>query len=345
MKNSDNQLLKDLLSRGIKIEDINNAIRKSGYPLQNKVVNIIKKLIPNINEEEGYLDKKTKELRSIDISAQKPLWNYKEKQPRVRPELNLLIECKQSELPFIFFLSDNIKETPNFPIFAGLHSNNIEITTDDDASTWSFSINQILELHNNKFIRNDPIFCTTMSKCERKGKSIELSGSNSFNNLIFPIISAMDFFIHEEKPSKSAQYFDLHMVIGLGVLDAPMIGVKIYGNKHKIKPIHWVRIVRHHPDKYDYWENKENIFGIDIVHKDYLKEYLEKHLLPFADEYSKRVIRHTEVLASGKAFISGMEKDSWNNIEKRLKPRTIDKKLKRIKKIGNNIFPILKKSD
>ena len=345
MKKSDDALLKNLLSKGIKIGDINNAIKKSGYPLQNKVVEIVKKYVPNINEEEGFIDKKTKEIRSIDISAYTWLFDYKDKQPKVRPNLNLLIECKQSELPYIFFLSENVKSIPNFPIFAGLHSNNIEITTDDDASTWNFSIHQLFELYKHKFISGDPLFCTTMSKCERKGKLIKLSGFKAFSNLIFPLIGAMEFFVNEEKPPKTAQYFDSHIVIGLGVLDAPMIGVVVSEKKHKINPIKWVRLAKHHPDRDTYFENKANIYGIDIVHKDFLEEYLEKHLLPFAKDYSKLAIKHAEVLASGKGFISGMGKDSWKSIEKKLKPRTLDKKVKRVRKIGNNIFTIFRKSD
>jgi len=60
---------------------------------------------------------------------------------------------------------------------------------------------------------------------------------------------------------------------------------------------------------------------VDIVHKDFLQTYVQNHVLPFAAEFSGLAIKHDKVLATGKAFVSGMNEKPYIELEKRLKPR------------------------
>ncbi len=75
--------------------------------------------------------------------------------------------------------------------------------------------------------------CTTFSKCVRAGNEMKLSGSAPFNRLIRPLLKSMQHFHIIETPPSTARYFDCHVAIGVGVLDAPMVGVTLSGQNRE----------------------------------------------------------------------------------------------------------------
>src|ERR1051325_9310089 len=123
------------LPNAITESQLADAIKASGYPLQTLVAECLKSHF-GLRHEWAYLDRQTKELRAIDLLAERDLYDWKTAHPRVRPRLDLLIECKQTELPHLFFVAEP-PWTADFPVLAGLRSKNVEITSDDDASTHS----------------------------------------------------------------------------------------------------------------------------------------------------------------------------------------------------------------
>lgn len=307
------------LGSGLTDAEILAAVSQSGYPLQLIVANLLRPQF-HIHEEWSYVDKDTHEPRTIDILAEKWLWDINQEQPRVRPTLDLLVECKQSALPYVFFLSSSKPPVPNFPLLAGLFRDTLTITTDDSPSTWELPVLHALELDSHPFIKESE-YCFLFTKCVRKGKKVELSGSEPFHELVLPILKAMHHFQTAESPTKTSQYFDCHLVIGIVILDAPMVGVLVSEQNRNLTLLPWARVVRHESKEIPDWFHKTRLFAIDIVHKDFLQYYLDKHVFPFAQEFSRLVIKHQQILASGKAFAKGMQKYWSKNIEQRLEPR------------------------
>lgn len=127
------------------------------YPLQTIVYEKLSGKF-RIQEEWNFIDSDSNGERAIDLIAQMDLYEYKDPQPRVRPSLNLIIECKQSDLPYVFFITKGKPITPNFPVIAGLQSNNVVITSDDDPSSWNFSVLYTLGLSSHDFLRKTPLF-------------------------------------------------------------------------------------------------------------------------------------------------------------------------------------------
>jgi hypothetical protein len=111
----------NVLAAGVTDAAVLVAVARSGYPLQTIVAEKPAAEF-RVREEWSYLDRDSKGLRSMDVLASRRLFGFDEPQPRVRPELNLLIECKKSELPFVFFANRHKPWLPNFPIVAGLKS-------------------------------------------------------------------------------------------------------------------------------------------------------------------------------------------------------------------------------
>ena len=254
----------------------------------------------------------------------------------------MVIECKQSDLPYVFFLSESNTRLSDFPVISGLKTGEIIITSDDDPSSWAFRPLELLDLDHLPFLQDSVPLCLTLSKCIRKGKDLVLSGSDPYQNLIFPILKASSHFDRIQKPPPTAHYFDCEMVIGLAVLDAPMVGVRLTNSGTKIELLPWVRVVRHQPadgaNKYD----RRNVIGIDLVHKEFLNNYIDGHVLPFANEFSSMVLKHPDVLADERGFVAGMGKSSWTNIEPRLQRATLASGKKRWNAGFKNILSSLR---
>lgn len=236
------------ISAGITESDVLAVVKKSGYPLQFMVSNYLRNSLGpqiKIEEEWSFTDDITKESRTIDIHAAKYLYEFKE-QLRVRPTLDLLIECKQSELPYIFFLSSQSDKVwlPLFPNFAGLFE---EAARNKDGAI--APIASALDLHTEPFLITPPAWCLTFSKCVRQGKTISLSGSDSYLGLIFPLLKGLRHFKDIEKPPPTARYFDCHLILCIGVLDAPMIGIQVGENTNEAIYLPWIRVIRHQSEK------------------------------------------------------------------------------------------------
>jgi len=328
MRSSSNNPVTNKLVAGVTEQAIYDAVTKSGYPLQLQVVDLIRKRFGDeernlygIVEEWSYIHKDSGEVRTIDIMAQKQLWSIGESQLTTRPNLALLVECKQSDMPHIFFLSSSKPWMPNFPLLAGLRSSHVTISTDDTPEQWSLPISLALAFDRHPFL-NEPEHCVSFAKCERKGRRLELSGEHVFKDILLPILRAMQHFRKEETPPKARQYFDCDLTLGIAVLDAPMIGVRVSEQGPVLTFMPWVRALRHETgEARDYFTSR--LYGIDIVHKDFFESYLDEHVLPFANDVALLVKKHHEIVTTGEAFVSGFGRNTQvRGLEQRLQPPT-----------------------
>lgn len=310
------------LGAGITEDFVKEAVSKSGYPLQTVIANLLAEQEFGVQEEWSYINPDSNRDRTIDIMAQRDFFELGPDQPRVRPTLNLLFECKQSDLPFVFFLSSTPPTSTHFPLLAGLFSDEVELTSDDDPSTHTFGIVDTLGLGWHPFLQNVSLSCTSFSKCVRKGANVELSGSDPFNGLVLPLLKSLHHFKTARTPQTAPWYSDLHLVLGVGVLDAPMVGVTVSGDSNELTLVPWVRVIRHESYEGPNWWERTRLLAIDIVHRDFFEQYVRGHALPFAETFSELAIKHQSVLATGKGFASGLMTGGIDKIEQTLQPRT-----------------------
>lgn len=321
---------RNILGAGVSDADVIAAVEKSGYPLQDVVAEILVASRFNYQPEWCYVDRSTKELRTLDLHAIKYLYDSREaKQPEVEPTLDLLIECKQSELPYVFFLNRPSRHLINSPEVVGLDHHSIEIATDESGSTITFPILSALDLAADAF-QQEPAYASSFSKCHRKGQSLELSGTEAYSGLVLPLINSVQHLRRAEQPLETHRYFRAHLVPAIGVLDAPMVGASVKEGKTELKLVPWVRVLRHeYLEEADTWQ-RDRLWTIDVVHKDFFVTYLEKHLGPFAEKFAERVLRHPTELVSGKGFVPQFFKDHSSPIETRLIPRSAAAMAKRL---------------
>lgn len=309
------------LTAGVTEASVASAITRSGYPLQGVVAAKLAATGFYVQEEWSYLDRDAKTLRNVDLLAGKMLFDFGLKNVRVRPQLDLIVECKKSELPYIFFNTHQSAWLADFPVVAGLRSKTITLSTDDSRSTWTNPVLMALGLSDHPFISGASL-CSTLSKCVRRsGGELELSGDDTYNGIVLPLVKAVAHFEGTEAPRPTHIYFDAHLTLPLAVADAPMVLAKTDGTtvETELKP--WIRVVRH-----DYYEDQDGehthrLCALDVVHVDFLDTYINDHLMPFASEFSSRAVRHQEELATGKGFAAGLEANSHTDIESRMKAK------------------------
>lgn len=308
------------LPSGLSHADLVRAVSQSGFPLQTIVARMLRQSDARmgVTEEWSYLDPETQKARTIDILATLDLYDFVAEQQRVEPTLNALIECKQSEMPYLFFLTDEEPWIPNFPSVAGLVDQVITISTDDDTSTWSLDVLHAFELDRHPFMRA-PAFAFSFSKSSRKGKKIELTGSDAYDGLMQPLLKAVQHYHVAEAPTDIAVYFRAHLVVAIAVLDAPMITVRVAEGEQRLAFEPWVRVVRRVTQE-PHRLHSHHVFAIDVLHKDFVGTYLTRHLRPFAESFRDAVNRHQAELATCKAFASGMGANSRTGRESRLRP-------------------------
>lgn len=276
------------------------AVTESGYPLQTAASSRLHKEF-RIWEEWSFLDRDSDKLRALDIRADKELFDLGEgPELRLRPHLTLLVECKSSQSPYVFFLSPTSQPRRGFPRIAGLHSTAISLITDDTPSSFTYSLPSLLRLDKHSFAWPNA-YCMTFSQLVNPGNP-QLSGSKPYHSLVRPLTKALLHFDDVVEPPETAVYFDVHAVIAVALLGAPMVGAPPGDSGADPYLLPWVRVFRHEFKSGSHWLDRRRFLSLDAVHWAYFDKYLQEHLLPFAREFSRRVKDHPDVIATGKGY-------------------------------------------
>jgi hypothetical protein len=278
---------------GIKVNDISNAINKSGYPLQLVIANSLIEITTEwttIQEEWAYVDSDTNQTRTLDIFANLPLYDLTSKGVRMRPWLTLLIECKRTDLPYVFFLSRTSSRLRQFPIIGGSPVNDL-CWLDSNQPETRTNATDALGLQKHSFLKNIPR-CMTFSKCERKGKDFILSGSDPYQNLVLPLVKAALYSRNRSRPRPTHRFFDFAITVPVAIIEGPMLGVYIAESSTDVTALPWIRVVRHIGQ--DQSHHQEAVTAIDVIHRGFWKQYLSDHLLPFARDFSAKVVKYED---------------------------------------------------
>jgi hypothetical protein len=316
----------NLLPAGLTEGRLDQAISASGYPLQSRISGKLMSSFESVDDEWGYIDRDTNTYRTLDILATQRLWQFKVQRGqrlhnplRIRPNLTVLIECKQSELPYLFFQSSIPKDLHQLPLVVGLRHSKLELSTRGTRSTWIYGIPAALSLPSLPFIKDAPATCSTFSRVARKGNDLELTGSDVYSGVVQPLLKAALHLETIYKPRSTFAYLDCAVVVLLAVIFGPMVVVKVAGDSHSMSYAPWIRVLRQEPIPGAQHFDTHRMFAIDCVHSEYLGAYLDNHLLPFAREFGIRAERHHEELYHGRGSVPSEKHFSGPDLEARLK--------------------------
>jgi hypothetical protein len=303
------------LPDGVTTDDLCAAITQSGYPLQAAIANALRDSLAHgdyyltMQEEWAYVDSDTGQVRSIDIFAELPLVKPPTARPlSVTPYLNLLVECKQSEMPYIFFLRG---EAPgkhyDFPEIGGLPNLDLTLFSEEDGCAdecpYAMSLYDVYSVGNLDFFEFPCPFAINISKVvRRKSGGIELTGDDSYRSLTLPLMKAADHLKQVSQPQTTSADSNLacRIIICLAVLRAPMFGVARTGQGDNLSPLPWVRVCRLEPQQPGLpFRTVSNVRYYDCVHEAYLPDYLIA-LLSDVEILASRIEQSGDVILDGK---------------------------------------------
>jgi hypothetical protein len=297
------------LPEGVTEQMLLEAVERSGYPLQTTVAAKLSQSF-RVQQEWAYIDSESGVARAADVLADRELYKFTEHR-LVRPHLVLIVECKRSDLPIVFFESPSAAVPPDFPRFAGLKESNIPIVFEKTMDgTYSTPIAELLSLGSTAFVRSQIPSSAACAGSARKGKGLELTGADIFQSVTHTLSKAARHFVRNSLPPTTAVYFDLYAVLCIAVFDAPMFVVKSQQTAPTVKPAPWVRLIRHeHDEAGSHRVERDRSIIIDAVHVEFLPELMSDYLDPLGETLGKNVKVCEKVLARG----SGVAVGAWND--------------------------------
>ncbi len=303
MHQSSNNPETNRLTNGIEDLQLEAAVRASGYPLQRVVAEQLLNTF-QVTEEWGYADRETNDRRALDVFAYKAL----RETSRLWLGLAMLVECKRSDLPFVFFAAAAPRVPREFPVIAGLRGKAVEVHVKGVSSTTA-PASAVLGLHDFPFASSAATICSAFTRAERKGKELDLSGSVPFNHVVLPLVSALKHFLDLQKTIGSQTKVPACLAHPVCVIDAPMVLVEGRPDAPQLTMTPWVRVVRQEAIKEKnegFWRH----YVVDCVHRGYLNNYVQEHLLPFAEQFAQRAASIDGLLAEGAVAVPSLE--TWN---------------------------------
>lgn len=306
MLQSDDNPDSNTLREGVTEAQLEAAVRASGYPLQRVVAEQLLGTF-QVTEEWGYVDREG-ERRALDVFAFRRL----RETSRLWLDLALLVECKRSDLPFVFFAAASPRVPQEFPVVAGLRGRAPELHVKGVGST-SAPASRFLGLHDFPFVSSGPTTCSAFTRAERKGKDLDLSGSVPFNQVVLPLISALKHFLGLQKTAGSQTQIPACLAHPICVVDAPMVLAEGGPEAPRLTMSPWVRVVRQEAVK-DRDEGFWRDYVIDFVHRGYVKTFVHQHLLPFAEQFAERAASVEALLSEGKAGVPDLKRWHFSDL-------------------------------
>jgi len=312
------------LPGGVTYNQIRDAVVRSGYPSQGMVIDKLIEVIgaknpefPTlmIQEEWSFIDDDSNAVRQIDALVD---WlitsdadeedndfsrardNFADAASWIRTHLNFLVECKQSDLPYVAF-TRNTTIGCRIPLLFGLPHETLSLIFRSDRElsmgmgaadalgTWDLGFPELAN-------------AVSIAKAHRKGKELELSGEEMYKGLALPMLKALEYFRKTSKAHSKKMYFDVRVVFPIVVIRAPLVGVQVKEGNIELRDLPWARLVRSEPDEPDLWWNA-SVSGFDVVQFDHLTEYAAA-AKKAAIEISERIKSFATQLLTGKAVFS-----------------------------------------
>jgi hypothetical protein len=291
-------------------DEIQRVIENSGYPLQVKVA---AKLAPafDLIEEWSYIDRTTGELRTLDLVAERrlPAQGLKRDTAGVR----LLVECKRSQLPYVFFRGATESVLTEFPAIHGIRGKKVLLVSDASNTGSHFPVPLVMGLSQEPFVSAGPPVCPTFSKVvEKQDTSLDLSGEDPYKRIVLPLLSALDYSFAQQR-SDDPDRCEPMLTLAVCVLSARMLVHDAISEVTRDEP--WVRIVRREtPSNNGEIKRPGGIYAIDVVQVDFFDTFLSEHLLPLARTFADRAREKYEVLCRLAGSVDDLGTWSWQDV-------------------------------
>ncbi|MDF8264607.1 hypothetical protein [Luteipulveratus flavus] len=271
-----------------------------------------------IQEEWSYVDRDSGQVRQLDALVSCDLTNRDANRAMagapsrasgyLRASLDLLIECKQSTFPYIFFTRDSVYcEAPRV---AGFPHDAVSIFLGgEDATPVAMSYRDYLGIYEVALARA-PVYALTMARLERKGSRLEISGEDVFRGISLPLRKAVAHFEKETAPAPHHLFYDIRTVLPVAVVRAPLVAVRQNeSGSPKLEYPAWVRVVQSEISSPGLGRGPFVQAGFfDVVHINHFGAYLDE-AFECAREVGARAAEAAIPIITGKAIMREPDSD------------------------------------
>lgn len=305
-----------ILRAGVTEETLIAAIKSSGHPTQSIVADKLRSALSHtkgpaiVQEEWSFEDTDQKIVRQLDAWASKSLRDVSDANPYdphrptemrslLRYELDLFVECKHSELPYVFFLRDGGRNT-SVPRIWGFPHEHIKYGKSIDRLNIDTPTTDFVADHGQDYADGMPV-AVSVSKAHRKGGGLELSGEEVFRSLTLPVLKAVDYF-RDQTISESKLYRDIRFLAPIVVLEAPIVGVRLIDGEPTVEALNAVRLSVTRPRaESKRYEGSNQVLGVDFVGVDFMDEYV-RSMIDRIRIVAERIDRFAPTIMTGKAI-------------------------------------------
>jgi len=232
---------------------IKEYIEKSGLPLEIEITSILREHNWTVNNQAYFYDEDEKKARNIDMFAFKRI-DLKTSPDFDRYHISLVIECKKSTNPWLFYTTTMIKEKLSYLIWVKNWMNPRDLI---DFRKKELRLTKFLNYFNPKIIKMGVI------------KDVAFSRQDMIFDASCKVLKALDYerklFHNLLSKLPSNPYGIIYPII---VLDGYIYEVQVTGDSTEVSPVQYL------PYHVYGVSNIEERFLIDVVQKDYFKDYL-----------------------------------------------------------------------
>jgi hypothetical protein len=303
-------------------EEILKILKTSGYPLEQEVASSLQKIewSPVLNY--AYTDVETDSSREIDVLCERSFWEIRHNQSlkakqeqvqhkkwvtieqKVRVNAELLVECKKTKSPLVFFCREKQaydffpSQSDNLIQWSGVRSE-IVVKPINELSVHSYSIGQFLRFgilsHYSKAKEVSSQFC----KIHKEGKKFKADHGEIYQSFVVPLVKAVEWQkrLH---PYRGTPYQDLFLYYPIIVAEGTLL--KVNPECNEIAETNHVELLRR------YYSGKvTGCYRIDVVSKDYFSDFVEKIVTPSIIQIDEEVGKKENHIIKGSMRIKSIE--------------------------------------
>jgi hypothetical protein len=305
VRETDGNPAANALPIGISESALTEGIARSGYPVQGMVAAELLKHC-HVSEEWGFRDPQTGDHRALDIRGS--FFTQPPEGRQIQQLVHLLIECKSSTKPFIFFKAVTDRQLPGIQI-SGI-GGRFELKDERGRTRIETPVAQMLGLDDLEWFSKATPVATSFAVAHPKGKSpVELSGTEAYNGAVLPLCKALDFARSRAPDGDRTRFIYPTVHIPVLVLDAPMVLVEDPSQADDPLLVPRLRILRHEASAENKAWARDRLYQIEVVHLASLAQFIDE-VTSLKDRLWSAVLEKEAILRAGGGTVPDL--DSWS---------------------------------
>lgn len=259
-------------------DQIIGALEGSGFLFEQEIATVLEANGFHVETSWPYLDEETKKSRELDLRAVKNVAHIEDQKLQVFVEL--LVECKDSETPFVFLERQKNKreqqqQRPKAYVFP---KKNYQVPTGSNAYREVRAFEH-LGLGGSHYYFKEQNKATQFSKIVRKGSNWVANHEGIYDSLFLPVAKALEARIKAlPKPTQTGDWRTVWLFFPIVALRDHLMAMSVSGHEKSLQNRGRITFVRNLDS-----DLLKGEYLVDFVTSTHLQSYLENDVGSFAE--------------------------------------------------------------